>query len=150
MKTNSIRAFLLGPVLFAAAVGLAVTASGCVVDTGPGYGVNCESDLIVPWQIQNEAGAAVTCDAAGAATVVVSFTDANNGQTNFPQPCQAGRSAGSQDILLQQNYSSYDLTVNLYDGSGNPLAVPQEATINVNSCGTYTTPGPALLVVTPQ
>ncbi len=145
-KTNSIRAFVLGPVVFAAAVGLALTATGCVVDTGPGYGygVNCQSDLYVPWQIENPAGGPVTCDGAGAATVVIDVDGAK-----YPQTCPPAMSYGSQDILLQANYSTYDVTVNLYDQGGNALAVPQTVSVNVQSCGSYTTPGAALLVVTP-
>ncbi len=143
MKTNSFRAFVL-PVIFAAAAGLALTTSGCVVDTGPGYGVNCQSDLYVPWQIENPAGGAVTCGGAGAATVVITIDG-----VDYPQTCPTAMSYGSQDILLQSNYASYDVTVNLYDQAGTALAVPQAVTVSVNGCGSYTTPGPATLVVTP-
>ncbi|HLK89789.1 MAG TPA: hypothetical protein VKZ18_07840 [Polyangia bacterium] len=145
-KTNSIRAFVLGPAVLAAAVGLALTTAGCVVDTGPnyGYGVNCQSDLYVPWQIENPAGGPVTCDAAGAATVVIDVDG-----TKYPQTCPPALAYGSQDILLQANYATYDVTVNLYDQGGNALAVPQTVSVNVQSCGSYTTPGAATLVVTP-
>ena len=145
MKTNCLRAFVLGPVLFALAVGLALTASGCVVDSGPGYGYGgCQPDVFVDWQIQNPAGGQVTCDAAGAATVVIDIDGAD-----YPQTCPDGYSYGSQDILLQQANASYNITVNLEDKTGAALAVPQTTSLNVSSCQSYATPGPAILVVTP-
>jgi hypothetical protein len=144
MMTKSFRTLTLGTVLCAAAVGLALTASGCVVDTGPGYGNGCQSDLFVDWQIQNVAGGLVTCDAAGAATVVIDIDG-----VKYPQTCNAGQSFGNQDILLTTNYATYDVTVDLEDSGGNALAVPQKTTVNVTSCGSYATPGPAIMVLTP-
>ena len=73
--------------------------SGCVVDSGPGYGYGgCQPDVFVDWQIQNPAGGAVTCDAVGAKTVVIDIDGAD-----FPQTCPDGYSYGSQDILLQRS-----------------------------------------------
>jgi hypothetical protein len=144
MMTKSFRTLTLGSVLFAAAVGLALTASGCVVGTGADDGYGCQSDLWVDWQIQNPAGGFVTCDAAGAATVVIDIDGAK-----YPQTCKAGQSSGSKDIALQANYATYYVTVNLEDANGAPLAVPQTTNVAVTSCGTYQTPGPAILVVTP-
>jgi hypothetical protein len=133
--TNRLRPFVLGPVLFAAAVGLALTSSGCVVDS-------CQPDLLVDWQIQTSTGAPVTCDGAGAATVVITIDGAE-----YRQPCPAGYSYGFQDILLQSNYAGYNVTVNLYDSTGNKLAPEQTSTVNINACGSYQTYGPAPLVV---
>jgi hypothetical protein len=146
MNTKSFRTLALRPFLFAAVAGLALAVSGCVVDSNPndGYGYGCQSDLRVDWQIQNPAGGAVTCAAAGAATVVINIDGAD-----YPQTCDANKSFGKQDILLQQNYASYNVTVNLEDANGNALAVPQTTSIEVTSCDNYQTPGPALLVVTP-
>jgi hypothetical protein len=147
MNTKSFRTLALGPFFLAAVVGLGLTLSGCVVDTTPdgGYGYGCQSDLNVDWQIQNPAGGAVTCAAAGAATVVINIDG-----VNYPQTCTANMSYGNKDILLQKNYASYNVTVNLEDASGNALAVPQTTSIDVTVCGSYQTPGPALLVVTPS
>ncbi len=141
--TNRIRPLVLGPVLFAAAVGLALTFSGCVVDPGRDYGAGCQSDLWVDWQIQNSAGGFVTCDAAGGATVVTTIDG-----VPYPQICPAGFSYGQQDIPLQSNYASYNVTVNLEDSSGTSLA-QQSTTVSVTYCSTYYTPGPAPLVITP-
>jgi hypothetical protein len=139
--TNRVRPLALGPVLLAAAVGLALTTSGCVVDTGPGYGADCQSDLWVDWQIQNSSGGLVTCDAAGAATVLTTIDGAP-----YPQMCQAGFAFGKQDIPLQTNYATYDVTVDLEDSAGTSLA-QVSTTVNITYCGTYYTPGPAPLVV---
>lgn len=146
MNTKSFRTLAFGPLLFAAVVGIVLTLSGCVVDTGPngGYGYGCQSDLYVDWQIQNVAGGSVTCDAINPAQVVIDIDGAK-----YPQTCPAGYSYGNQDIVLQSNYATYNVTVNLDDMNGNPLAVPQTTTIQVTSCGSYVTPGPAILVVTP-
>jgi hypothetical protein len=146
MNTKSFRTLALRPLLLAAVAGLGLALSGCVVDTTPngGYGYGCQSDLYVDWQIQNVAGGAVTCDAINPAQVVIDIDG-----VKYPQTCPAGFSYGNQDILLQQNYASYNVTVNLEDMNGNALAVPQTTTVDVTSCGSYSTPGPAILVVTP-
>jgi hypothetical protein len=141
--THRVRPFVLGPVLLAAAVGLALTSSGCVVDPGRGYGSDCQSILEVDWQIQNPSGGLVTCDAAGAATVVTTIDG-----VNYPQMCKAGFSYGYQDIPLQSNYASYNVTVNLEDSVGTSLA-QVSTTVDVTYCSTYYTPGPAPLVVQP-
>jgi len=145
MNTKSFRTLGLGPLLFAAAVGLGLALSGCVVDSSPdGYGYGCQSTLYVDWQIQNPAGGSVTCAAAGAASVVINIDG-----VNYPQSCPPNKVLGYQYIDLQQNYASYNVTVNLEDASGNALAVPQTTSVDVTVCGNYQTPGPALLVVTP-
>jgi hypothetical protein len=146
MNTKSFRTLALGPLLLAAVVGLGVALSGCVVDTTPngGYGYGCQSDLYVDWQIQNIAGGSVTCDAVNPAQVVIDIDGAK-----YPQTCPAGYSYGNQDIPLQSNYATYNVTVNLEDMNGNALAVPQTTKIEVTACGSYQTPGPAILVVTP-
>ena len=95
---------MLGSALCAAAVGLALTTSGCMVDPGSGYyGTSCQSDLYVPWQIQNPAGGAVTCGAAGAATVVIEI----NG-SKYPQNCTSSVSFGSADPVLPSNNTNYE------------------------------------------
>jgi hypothetical protein len=146
MNTKSFRTLALGPVLFAVVGGLGLALSGCVVDSSQddGYGYGCQSDLYVDWQIQNPAGGSVTCAAAGAASVVINIDG-----VNYPQTCPSDKVLGHQYIALQQNYASYNVTVNLEDASGNALAVPQTTSIDVTVCGHYQTPGPALLVVTP-
>jgi len=117
-------------------------AGGRPADGSDGGG--CLSDLFVDWLIQSPAGGAVTCDAVHATEVVVNIDGAN-----YPQPCLAGHSSGNQDIVLQQNYAIYEVTINLEDANGDALAVPQTTSISVTSCASYQTPGPAILIVTP-
>ena len=119
-------------------------AGGSGAADGDIDGGGCLSDLFVDWQIQSPTGAAVTCDAAKAAQVIVSIDG-----VNYPQVCPSGRSSGNQDLVLQANYATYDVTVNLEDINGAALAVPQATAIDVTSCGSYETPGPAILIVTP-
>jgi hypothetical protein len=120
--------------------------TGGGVDGGSGGidGGGCLSDLFVDWQIQNPAGGAVTCDAIHATEVVVNIDGLNHAQV-----CPSGHSSGSQDIVLQENDATYEVTVNLLDMNGNALAVPQTTTINVVGCASYETPGPAILVASP-
>jgi len=119
-------------------------AGGTGAADGDIEGGGCLSDLFVDWQIQSPAGAAVTCDAAKAAQVIVSIDGVNH-----PQVCPSGRSSGSQDLVLPANYATYDVMVNLEDATGNGLVVPQATKIDVTSCASYSTPGPAILVVSP-
>ena len=145
MNTKSFRTLALGPLLLAAVVGLGLALSGCVVDTTPERRLRLRVPVqfFVDWQIQNVAGGSVTCDAITRQVVI----DIDGAQS--PQTCPAGYSYGNQDILLQANYASYNVTVNLEDMNGNALAVPQTTKVDVTSCGSYATPGPAILVVTP-
>jgi hypothetical protein len=118
--------------------------SGADASADSVYGRGCLSDLFVDWQIQNPAAGAVTCDAVHATEVVVNIDG-----VNYPQTCPAGHSFGNQDIVLQRNDATYFVTVNLEDVNGEALAVPQSTSIDVTSCGSYQTPGPAILVVAP-
>ncbi len=130
---------------------LAITASGCVIDPGPnsnygnGDGDPCYPDLVVGWQIQNSAGALVTCAGAGAATVNATV----NGSA-WPQACPPADASGSIDVPLAGR-GSYDLTVSLFAADGTSLATPQEYSppLQINNCTTSYTPSPAILVVSP-
>jgi hypothetical protein len=139
--TSRTRSFGFTSILLLGAVALAATASGCVIDNGNCGGAG--SDLFVDWQIQNSAGAPVTCGGAGAATVVVTVD-----KVDYPQTCVSTRSSSSIDVPLQGS-GTYDVTVSLYDATGNSLAPSQSISVDVNSCGSYATPSPALLVVSP-
>jgi hypothetical protein len=125
------------------AVALAVTASGCVIDPGSGYGGGCAPDLLIDWQIQNSAGAPVTCGGAGAATVTATVDG-----TPYQQTCPPNFAQGQFDVFLPYSGNT-DVTVNLYDSTGTSLAPSQSITLNVTSCYTSETPSPALLVVSP-
>lgn len=141
--SRKIRSFGLTSLFLLGAVALAATASGCVIDDGNGCGGGFGPDLFVDWQIQNSAGAPVTCAGAGAATVVVTVD-----KVTYPQTCVADQSGSSVDVPLQGS-GTYDVTVSLYDATGNSIAPAQSISVSVSSCGSYATPSPALLVVSP-
>jgi hypothetical protein len=145
MNTKPTRKFVLVPTLCAAALGLGLMASGCYGGRGDGYGYGdvCAPELIVDWQIQNSAGAPVTCQGAGAATVRTTVDG-----YNYDKKCDLDLSYDSNEIPLQGT-GTYDVSVSLYDDAGNSLAPAQASTIIVNGCGVTETSGPALLVVTP-
>jgi hypothetical protein len=144
----------LGVTLFglAAVVALGVTASGCVVDTGPGSGYGpgyghggCLPDLLVGWQLQDSAGAAVTCTQAGAARVTATV----NGY-DYSQTCLPSESVDQLDVPLAAP-GSFSVTVSLYAADGTSLATPQTYSppLQITSCYTTSTPSPAILVVSP-
>ena len=144
--TSRLRSFAWRSLLFAGVAALAVTASGCYGDSGynNGYGGGCSPDLLVDWQIQNSTGAPVTCVGAGAATVLVTIDS-----TPYPQPCVSTDSTGYIDPLLQGT-GTYSVTVGLFDDKGNSLAAAQSVSLDINGCGSFQTPGPAVLVVSPS
>jgi hypothetical protein len=146
--TSRLRNFAWRSLLFAGVAALAVTASGCYGDSGynnNGYGGSgCSPDLFVDWQIQNSTGAPVTCTGAGAATVLVTIDSAP-----YPQKCVPSDSTGFIDPFLQGT-GTYNVTVALFDDQGNSLAPAQSVSLDINSCGSFQTPGPAVLVVSPS
>lgn len=141
--TSRIRNFGLTSVrlvLVAGAVALAVTTSGCIIDdTGSGYGGGCATSLFVDWQIQNSAGAPVTCAGAGAATVLVTVDT-----VNYQQTCPPSSSQGFYQVPIQGS-GTYNITVGLFDAGGNSLA--PALTTSLDSCYTNETPTPAVMVV---
>ena len=144
--TSRLRSYAWRSLLFAGLAALAVTASGCYGNSGDynnGYGGGCSPDLFVDWQIQNSTGAPVTCAGAGAATVQVTIDN-----TPYPQTCVSTESTGHIDPLLTGT-GTYNVTVALFDADGNSLAPPQSISLDVNGCGSFETPSPALLVVSP-
>jgi hypothetical protein len=145
--TSRLRSFGWRSLLFAGVAALAVTAAGCFGNDGynnnNGHGGTCSPDLFIDWQIQNSSGAPVTCGGAGAATVQVTIDGAP-----YPQPCVSGDSTGNIDPLLQGT-GTYNVTVALFDAQGNSVAPAQSISVDINGCGSFETPSPALLVVSP-
>jgi hypothetical protein len=125
MKPTRLRS-LRAPVLLAAAmVGLAVSASGCVIDGSSGNTcgnpAGCYPDLTIFWQIRSDITAGkplITCDAAGGADTVVALID--NGclgtqLTEFDGPCPVGAVSGSFVAQLPAP-STYDVSLELHSG----------------------------------
>jgi hypothetical protein len=145
--TSRLRSFAWRSLLFAGLAALTATASGCYGNDGysnNGYGGGCSPDLFVDWQIQNSTGAPVTCGGAGAATVLVTIDS-----TPYPQPCVSTDSTNYIDPFLQGT-GTYNVTVALFDAQGNSLAPAQSISLDINGCGSFKTPGPAVLVVSPS
>jgi hypothetical protein len=86
----------------------------------------------------------VTCAGAGAATVLVTIDS-----TPYPQTCVSTESTGHIDPFLQGS-GTYNVTVALFDDQGNSLAPAQSISLDINGCGSFETPSPAVLVVSPS
>ena len=70
----------LGTLAILAAVGLAATVSGCVIDdSNPSYSGNCTpTDIYVDWQLLDVNGTPITCAAAGVATMQATVNGMSN------------------------------------------------------------------------
>jgi len=148
MKSNNRARRLLAPLFFLAGpIAIVLAGSGCVVETGPdsgdGTGSSCYPNLILDYEIQNAAGGPVTCAGAGAFTVQATVDG-----VPFPVSCPANTSAGSVTVPLQ-GLGTYNATIDVYDGKGNPLAPAQSTSFSIGSCGDTETQTPAILVVSP-
>src|SRR5262245_40539331 len=116
--TRGIRQSLRAPVLFAAAAGLALSASGCIIDSSSG---GCSPDLTIPWRIiSNLDGAEISCAEATADTVTAWIDGGGIGATPAPfsQVCGAINSQGSIVALLPTS-GSYGVSVELTSGGVN-------------------------------
>jgi hypothetical protein len=104
------RRLPLAPALLLAAVaGLAVSASGCVIDDGSNH---CAPFLTVPWSIvDNTTNAPITCSMAGATSVEIDV----NGQA-YTQNCTPNQTGGQIDILLSGS-GGYTVDAFLLNGS---------------------------------
>lgn len=79
--------------LLLAAVGLAASVAGCVIDES---GNRCQPYLTVPWTVvDNATNATISCSDASATTVEI---DVNG--VPFTQTCPTNATGGSVDILL--------------------------------------------------
>jgi hypothetical protein len=98
--------------------GLAVGASGCIVDnTSAG---SCYPDLYVNWQVTqvvNGADQPITCATAGAATVAGQV-----GGLTDQVACPAGASSGAPLYFPLDQTGNYSVNVQLLDVSGNPIS----------------------------
>jgi hypothetical protein len=139
----------LTPFFLTATALLALAGSGCIIDTGPdnggynGGGGGCYPNLIIDYEIQDAAGAPVTCAAAGGVTV-----QANVDGYLFTTPCLADASAGSLTVPLQ-GVGTYYVSINVFDGHSTALSSPQTSAFNITTCGDTETQTPAVFVVSP-
>ena len=147
MKANGgTRKSLRAPVLLAAAAGIALSASGCIIDSSSNNG--CSPDLTISWLItSNLDGAALTCYEAGNATSVVATIDGGGLGTNltdFASPCPANADSGSFVALLPTT-GTYDIAVELRSGA-TVLSTTPVLTKVVDCSGLSATPPAELFV----
>jgi hypothetical protein len=144
MTTSRIRKIAQTPAVFrallAVALGLALSASGCIIDDSGGPGPGCFPDLTLSYVISDNAtGTQISCATAGADTVRVTI----NG-TPIDYPCNTG--AGQQALTIQLDQpGTVDVFVELY-GSSQLLSSVPTMTVQVG-CGGYQIGTPAELPV---
>jgi hypothetical protein len=124
---------LRGPLLLIAAAGLAISASGCIIDGSS----SCSPDLFVNWDIRaNATNASLTCDQVPADTVSVSVSGASINPFVQNIACPVGVSAGTIPIALPVT-DTYFVQVTLLSG-GNVLSQTSNNAIFVDCGGTDT------------
>jgi hypothetical protein len=134
--------------LLAAFAGLALSASGCIIDGSSNNNTGCTPDLTISWRIlSNIDGALLTCAEAGNADTVTAWIDGaglGTALTAFDAPCLAGASSGSFVALLPST-GNYNVSLELTSGatllSETPILVQP-----VNCSGLSATPRADLLV----
>jgi hypothetical protein len=103
--------------LFVAVAGLAVSASGCIIDGGSND--SCSPDLTIPWRIvSNLDNQVITCAEAGNADTVTAWIDGGalgSALTAFPVTCPATQSQGALVALLPST-GSYNVSLELTSG----------------------------------
>jgi len=126
---------LRGPVLLAAMAGLAVSASGCVIDSSTSPPA-CSPDLFINWRIvENVSNAILTCDQVPASTIEVNVSGS---VTDFA--CPGGASQGQIPITNLSVTGTYTVMVTLLDSGGNVLSSTGNNPIAVDCSGQTQTP----------
>jgi len=116
MTTRKISKLARIPALLALALGLALSASGCIIDDSGGSGPSCYPDLQLSYVVlDNATGNAISCAYAGADTVRVTV---NGRAVDFV--CDAGPSPRTIVIPLDQP-GDVDVYVELF-GNGQSLS----------------------------
>jgi hypothetical protein len=122
-------------VLFAAVAGLALSASGCIIESSDN-GV-CTPDLTIPWSIRsNLDGAILTCAEAGGADTVTARIDGGGlaTLTDFFSVCPATATQGSILALLPTS-GLYNISVELSAGATVLSATPVLRNMSVDCSG---------------
>lgn len=141
MTTSRIRKSAQTPALLAVALGLAVSASGCIIDDSGGTGPGCYPELTLSYVVlDNATNNAISCATAGADTVRISV----NG---YPVDYTCNTGAGAQTVVIPLDYpGDVNVYVELF-GNGQSLShVNQGMTVYVG-CNGYVIPQAAELPV---
>jgi hypothetical protein len=141
MTTKSATKTRLGTLaVLAVAAGLAASISGCVIADNSGG--NCQPDLLVDWQLVDANGVAITCAAAGVATIQATV----NG-TAWKQTCLPNESFDTIDVPLG-GLGRYTVSVDAFDAAGAPREVQQQTMdVQIVSCGISEVSQPAPLTI---
>jgi hypothetical protein len=112
------RRSLGASMLFAAVAGLAVSASGCIIDGSSNNG--CSPDLTVSWRIvSNLDGQIITCAEAGGADTVTAWVDGSGlPLTPTSVVCPANQSQGSFPVFFDAT-GTYNVSLELHSGGPN-------------------------------
>jgi hypothetical protein len=132
--------------LFVAAAGVALSASGCIIDGSS----SCSPDLTIPWRIvSNIDGAVLTCAQANADTVTAWIDGGALGAnlTPFSQVCATNSTQGSIIAALPAT-GTYDVSVELTSGGPNGTVLSETGVVpfGVDCSGLSATPRVDLLV----
>jgi hypothetical protein len=140
MITSRIRKIAQTPALLAVALGLALSASGCVIDDSGGTGPGCYPDLSLSYVIlDNASQTPISCATAHADTVRITVNGAA-----IDYYCDTGAGVQPVTIPLDQP-GTVDVYVELY-GGGRLLSSVPTMRIQVG-CNGYQIPDPAELPV---
>ncbi len=148
MKANGgTRKSLRAPVLLAAAAGIALSASGCIIDSSSNDG--CRPDLTISWRIIGDLSTPptpITCAEAGNADTVIAVIDGGglgDVPTEYTSPCPTNSTSGSFVALLPTT-GVYNISVELW--SATILSETPLLTKTVDCSGLSATPPAELLV----
>ena len=135
------------PLLLAAALGLALSSAGCVIDGDGDGGGGCFANpiLFVPWRVVNNANdRPITCATAGATSIEM---DVLGRQSNtFSDVCLPTESGGIFQVTLPEP-GTYSVDLFLFGAPAEPISSFRGPTFDV--CGDFTTPDIVLPVVLP-
>jgi hypothetical protein len=138
--TTGTRWSLRAPLMLAAFLGLAASASGCIIDSDPGP---CLPNIYIPWSLERSGtGAPVTCGSAGA-YYVEGFVNTQA----YEDDCLAGQTLGTLTIPAA-GPGNYTIVVSLLDAARYdvvPPTPPLPVTIP-NSCASITTDEAVFLI----
>ena len=129
---NGTRRSLRAPLLLAAFLGLATSASGCIIDSDD----PCLPSIFVPWAlVQAGTDVPVTCAAAGAVTV-----EAFVNTQAYEVPCLPAQTFGTMEIPAA-GPGTYNIVVSLLDINDNDVVPPTPPLVETvpNSCASITT-----------
>jgi hypothetical protein len=119
MKAAQGNRWLRVPMLFLALSGLAVSASGCIIDNTSSPDI-CLPDLTINWRIVSSLDNAVlTCAEAGNADTVTAQIDGGafgSALTSFTGPCPANATSGSFIAELPAS-GTYNVSLELTSGA---------------------------------